>query len=186
MAQGEQPKSPASLRRHSLLDYQMLVVTLGLYQCNLTSDQSDLPYIKTAPTQYPINLHGEDEASVFTAHDSIPSPERLRFGINLAVTHTHTLYSQIQALPSLPSSSFPLLNPSPGTITDNTGIKGSGSRFKNLSKAISFPLVLNCGTHCQGMFWEPEIPTASKEDWISSRGTGLLVAVKHKDLEAAS
>lgn len=90
MAQGEQPKSPASLRRHSLLDYQMLVVTLGLYQCNLTSDQSDLPYIKTAPTQYPINLHGEDEASVFTAHDSIPSPERLRFGINLAVPPTHT------------------------------------------------------------------------------------------------
>lgn len=81
------PKAqPVQGWRHSLLDYQMLVVTLGLHQCNLTSHQSDLPNIKPALTQYPTHLHREDEASVFTVHDSIPSLEELCFGISLAAS----------------------------------------------------------------------------------------------------
>lgn len=57
------------------------------------------------------------------------------------------LHFQIQALPSLP---FPLLNPSAGTTPDKTGIKGSGSRFKNLSKVISFPLVIELWNSLSG------------------------------------
>lgn len=85
-------------------------------------------------------------------HATAPHPwEGSSFGISLAVfLPLPILYSQIQARSSLPPPSFPLLNPSPGTISDNTGIKGSGSRFKNLSKAISFPLVIKLWNSLSG------------------------------------
>lgn len=57
------------------------------------------------------------------------------------------LHSHIQALPSL---SFRLLNPFPGTTPDKTGIKGSGSRFKDLSKVISFLLVIKLWNSLSG------------------------------------
>lgn len=57
------------------------------------------------------------------------------------------LHSKTQTLSSLP---FPLLNSSPGTTPDKTGIKGSGSRFKNLSKVISFPLVIKLWNSLSG------------------------------------
>lgn len=76
-----------------------------------------------------------------------------------------------------PSPLFPFLNPSPGTVSDSTGIKGSGSRFKtSCPKPFPFPLQLNRGTHCQGTFWEPKIHTAPKEDGIRAGQPGPRAA----------
>jgi len=88
----------------------MLVVTPGLHQGHLPSHHSDLPDIKPAPTQYPIHLHREDEAGAFTAHDCIPSPERLRSGIYLAVSSPSPYFilrfkpSLLSVFPHFPSS----------------------------------------------------------------------------------
>lgn len=83
------------------------------------------------------------------------------------------LHSKFKPCLLSPSPLFPFLNPSPGTVSDSTGIKGSGSRFKtSCPKPFPLPLQLSRGTHCQGTFWEPKIHAAPKEDGIRAGQPG--------------